>query len=55
MAHKIITERGWQGRAGREAAMDEIAHAFTQEVRAQEVKDGLDIMFRPALSIMALC
>jgi hypothetical protein len=43
MADRLITDRGWQGRAGREAAMDEIAHAFAQEMRAQEVKEGLGV------------
>ena len=43
MAERLISERGWQGRAGREAAIDEISHAFAKEMRAQDVKEGLGV------------
>jgi hypothetical protein len=40
---QMIRQRGWQGRAGREAAMDEVAHAFAQEMRSQGLKEGLGV------------
>jgi hypothetical protein len=38
-----MRQRGWQGRAGREAALDEVTHAFAQEMRSQGLKDGLGV------------
>jgi hypothetical protein len=40
---QLVRERGWTGRAGREAAMDEVAHAFAREMRALNVKEGLGV------------
>jgi hypothetical protein len=39
----LIRERGWQGLADREEAIDEISQAFAKEMQAQDVKEGLGV------------
>jgi hypothetical protein len=43
LVRRIVSQRGWEGRAGREAALDEVSHAFAKAMRAQDVKEGLGV------------
>jgi hypothetical protein len=43
LVHRMVKQHGWRGRAGREAALDEVSHAFAKAMRAQEVKEGLGV------------
>jgi hypothetical protein len=43
MADQLIRHRGWWGRAGREAAMDEVTHAFAQTMRSEAVSEDLGV------------
>jgi hypothetical protein len=43
LVDQLTQERGWEGRAGREAAADVLAHAFAKEMRSLNVKEELGV------------